>query len=262
MCSPSLIALAAAGAAAGSKAIATNQSNKAQNAAVAAESQRQQRLQAQQQQYIAQQEAEKESARNIFQSLTPEISQQSMERREADIGTALGQAYSSAAAPSYSAGADPTRVGDAVSTVGSTMMGGVGVPKALDVAYAKNLARVLGFNTQQATARANMDALGIAQNRTNQVLQRGTEGIGLQGQIISGLGNNVRGISNLMDASSRDAQSQLQAAALKGENWRTASEIFGLIAAGAGAYGAAGAGAGAAAGSEAGATTSKAPIKP
>lgn len=253
MCSPSLIALAAVGAAAASKAQATSQSNKAQRAAVAAESQRQQRLQQQQQQYISQQEAEKEQARQIFQNLTPEISQERMQQREAETGTMLGNTYVASATPSY--GADPTRVGDSVATVGTPTQMGVGAPKALDAAFSKELARVLGFNTQQANARANMDALGIAQNRTNQALQRGTEGIGLQGQFISGLGRNVQGIGSLMDASSRDAQTQIQAAYHKGDNWRTAAQIFELIAAGAslGGMAGAGAGAGAAAGAKGGA---------
>jgi len=82
-----------------------------------------------------------------------------------------------------------------------------------------------------------MDALGIAQNRTNQALQRGTEGIGLQGQIISGLGRNAQGVGQLMDASSADAQAQLRLAAQAGDDWRTASQIFGLISSGASAYG-------------------------
>lgn len=250
------IALAAAGAAAASNAIATNQSNKAQSAAVAAESQRQQRLQFQQQQYIAQQEAEKEQARQMFQSLTPEISQERMQQREVETGTMLGNTYVASAAPSY--GSDPTRVGDSVSTVGTPAQMGVGAPKALDSAFSKELARALGFNTQQANARANMDALGIAQNRTNQALQRGTEGIGLQGQFISGLGRNVQGIGSLMDASSRDAEAQIKAAATKGENWRTAAQIFDLIGAGASLAGGGGSKGG---GSGGGATASAAPIK-
>jgi hypothetical protein len=221
------IALAAAAAAAGTGAVAANQSNKAQSAAVAAESARQQSMQRNQEAIIAQQESEKEAARQLFQSLVPEGGQQRMEEREREIGSSLADTYVAAAAPSP--GSDPTRDGDAVSTVGAPTNAGTGTPKAFDAAYAQQLARVLGFNTQQAKARANMDALGISQNRANQSIQRGNEGIGLQGQIISGLGRNVQGIGALMDASNRNAQAQINAASRKGDNWRTASQLFGII---------------------------------
>jgi hypothetical protein len=221
------IALAAAAAAAGTGAVAANQSNKAQSAAVAAESARQQSMQRNQEAIISQQEAEKDEARRLFQSLVPEGGQERMQEREQEIGTALGDTYAAASAPTP--GSDPTRDGDAVSTVGAPTRSGTGTPKAFDAAYAQQLARVLGFNTQQARARANMDALGISQNRANQAIQRGNEGIGVQGQIISGLGRNVQGIGALMDASNRNAQAQINSASHNGDNWKTASQVFGII---------------------------------
>jgi len=84
------IALAAAAASAATSAVATHKSNKAQVAAVEAESLRQRGLQSRQQEIIAQQEAEKEQARKLFQSLAPEISQQSMEQREVEAANNLG----------------------------------------------------------------------------------------------------------------------------------------------------------------------------
>lgn len=240
------IAAAAAAAAAATGGVAASQSNKAQNAAIGAESQRQQRMQQQQQEIIAQQEHEKETARKMFQSIVPEGGQDRMEEREQQIGSELGAAYTAASEPTKAA--DPTRDGDAVSTIGAPTSAGTGSGQAFDTAYAQQLARALGFNTQQAKARASMDALGISQNRANQAIQRGNEDIGLQGQIIHGLGRNVQGLNGLMEASSRDAQAQISHASHKGDNWKTASQIFGIISTLAGGYGAMSGAGGAAAG--------------
>lgn len=223
MCLP-LIPLALAVAGAGATYMGQRKSNQAAEASVAAGAAQQDMLQRQQMDMIGQQDAAREDARRVFrESVLPTISREKVAASEADQASRLASIFTEASIGAAS-NADPSRPADSVSTIApSTNTAG---NAAFDAAMAQNLSRAIGFNTQQGSARANIDGRAAAAQEQQRLLGLSAEGIDQQHDIINGIGRNVDNVGSLMGSARAASQAAVDAASNKGNNLKTLGSLI------------------------------------
>lgn len=231
MCEVStLVALGIAAAGAGATAYGQSKANNATEDAVAAHAAQQRALQMRQQEMISQQDAAREDAKRVFQNtILPSIDKNTVAAKEAEQSERLKGIFNAETINAASR-ADPTQAAQSVSTVGAPTAGTAQAGKtAYDASLAKNLAAAIGFNTQQAGARANIDGRSAAAAEQQRQMGLGMEDIYQHNDRIGGIGRNIQNVGGLMDASSVAGQAAVGAAGHKGDSWKTVGTIANVI---------------------------------
>jgi hypothetical protein len=141
---------------------------------------RQKRIQQTQSNLIARQEQEKEKGRKAFAELQPKLDAQSTEQVQQQAADTRNQQYQQAVGPLR---ADPTQTATETAVVNDTP---AETPLAVRRAFDAEAAKSQQFTSQQATARAFLDALADAQRQAGTTIARGAEQIGMHGDFVSG----------------------------------------------------------------------------
>lgn len=231
MCAPIAIPLAAAALGAGANYYGQSQSNAAMQQAAEASMVQQRGSQMRQLQYQDQQDAAQQRSREVFNTQTMDaIDPNKVQQNEAEQRTRVGGILNRASTET-AANANPTRAPDAVSTVGAPTTGGAASAgsKAYDAALAANIARAIGFNTQQAGAQAGITGRQFAAADQQRALERSGQGIYQNNDQIAGLSRLIAGEGGVMNAIAANGQANVNAAAGAGSGWKTAGTAVGAL---------------------------------
>lgn len=231
MCSYGAAAAAAIVAGAGATYYGQSQANAATSAAADAAAAQQRNLQLKQLTYQDQQDEAHQRSKDIFNTqVIPAINADRVQAEEASQSDKLKGIFRDASSQQIES-ADPTRVGDVVSTEGSPTSGGAesAGSKAYDAAYAQNLTRALNLTNQRGDALAGITGRQFAAEQQRQLLERTGQGIYQNNDKIAGLGGLVAGQGRLMDAAQAAAQAQINAAGHKGDTWKSIGQIVGAV---------------------------------
>ena len=158
----------------------SQKARQSQDDAALREMQRQKRIQATQSSLINQQEQAKEKGRRAFVDLQPKLDLESTQATQAQATDARNQQYQQATAGPLTA--DPLQGATQTAVVDSPAER----PLAVRAAYDAEAGKSQQFSSQQAQARAFLDALADAQRQAGTTINRGAEQIGMYGDFVSG----------------------------------------------------------------------------